>query len=424
MNFNFIDDPEWAGLDNETKTKVLGAAFQRDIASDKEWGGLPSETKQSVWDTYHKQAGEFEQSLQPEAEEPGFFEGLASDIIGGGVSAVEQWGRAGRALPYGQEAGVGREGVSGRVISGVEKLEEAVPFLKEKQYESGVKKAIHGGIRSATTSLTSRAPFVAAGAAIGSLFPGPGTFLGALGGYVFGGATLFGAAEYDRAREEGLNSEQYKIGEITKDQVEKYAMEAGVYESGGEFVSDVLIAWMLGGGALIGNPAKQPIKIWVKNLFKSSAKETIKRGSAIVAGETGGELLTAGLQTEAAHRIKLTDRRFLDGVKEAFGPAFVASLIFAGLGEGGIRITNSKMRRALNDPKVDPEIRLSVAQEISKRISQGSPDIARIWDEVSSEAIQNGESITDNEKILDSLSKPYEESQERQKGSSGNTITI
>jgi len=347
-------------------------------------------------------------------EEGGIFKRGISAIGGGLLGAGEMYGRAIRALPGGEEVGVGKEGVSGAILRTVKGIEERFPILKERPPEGEIGRSIYGGIRSAVTSLTARAPYMAAGAAIGTATPlGPvGTFLGALGGYIVGGATLFGLAEYDRALEETYNSEQFKRGKITQEQAEGYALKSGIFEFGGEAVSDVLTAWMLGAGTIVGQPAKQAIKSWVTGLFKSSGKETAKRVLGIAAGETLGELATAGLQTEAANKINLTDRRFLDGVKEAFGPAFVASLIFGGLGEGGIRITQARMKNALNNPKVTPEERFAAAKYVSDQIRTGSPDVANIWDEVTTEAINNGESITDNEKVIDEFSKNYETRQE------------
>ena len=65
MNFSYIDDPEWGKLDNETQQKVIGLAFQDNIASDAEWTNLSPGIQKSVQDLYLKDATEYSRSVMP-----------------------------------------------------------------------------------------------------------------------------------------------------------------------------------------------------------------------------------------------------------------------------------------------------------------------------------------------------------------------
>jgi hypothetical protein len=243
--------------------------------------------------------GEFEigrEEQKPERpEEPGLASKAMTAVGGGILGAGETWGRAIRALPGGEEAGVGEKGVSGAILRATRGMRKALP--KEPE-DPG---SIYQGIQSAITSIVSRAPQMAAGAAAGFLSPIPGgTFIGALGGYVFGGAPLFGMAEYDSFIENAKQSDRYKQGKITNEQIEKGAITSGLHETGWEYASDILtgaITLATGGiGAPVGKAGITALKEWAKTLFKSSGKEMAKRAGAVIAGEVTTE--TRGLQME------------------------------------------------------------------------------------------------------------------------------
>ncbi|MDO9566619.1 MAG: hypothetical protein Q7J15_07765 [Candidatus Desulfaltia sp.] len=341
-------------------------------------------------------------------EKPGFFRKGVSAIGGGMLGAGEMYGRAIRGLPGGEEAGIGKEGISGAILRTTKGIEEAIPILKKPE-DTG---AIYQGIRSAVTSLTARVPYMAAGAALGSaVAPGLGTFIGALGGYIFGGATLFGLAEYDSFIENAVQSKQFKQGKITKDQIESGAIKSGLHEAGWEFASDIItgvVTLTTGGiGAPVGKAGMTALKEWAKTLFKTSGKEMAKRATAIVAGEVSTEMATAGFQTEEMYKLGLTDARFMDGMKQAFGPAFVASLIFAGFFEGGARLNRRKVKSALENAKVNPEIRTEVVNYVQGEMAKISPELADTWGELATQSIENNESISMDEKTIDKTAEFY-----------------
>jgi hypothetical protein len=340
-------------------------------------------------------------------EKPGFFRKGVSAIGGGILGAGEMYGHAVRGLPGGEKAGIGEEGVSGAILGITRGIEKRLPILKEPE-DTG---AIYQGIRSAVTSLTSRAPHMLAGAALGSaVAPGLGTFIGVLGGYVFGGATLFGLAEYDSFVENAVQSKQYKQGKITRDQIESGAIKSGLHEAGWEFASDILTgAITLGMGAPIAKAGITTLKEWAKTLFKTSGKEMAKRATAIMAGEVSTEMATAGFQTEEMYKLGLTDARFMDGMKQAFGPAFVASLIFAGFFEGGVRLNRRKVKNALENADVTPEARIEVVNYVQGEMAKILPELADTWGDLAMQAVENKESISMDEKMIDKTANLHTE---------------
>lgn len=348
-----------------------------------------------------------EREVAAPIEKPGFFRKGVSAIGGGILGAGEMYGRAIRGLPGGEEAGIGEEGVSGAILGITRGIKKRLPILKEIE-DAG---AIYQGIRSAVTSLTARAPYMAAGAAVGTAFSPIGTFIGALGGYVFGGATLFGLAEYDSFIENAVQSKRYKQGKITKDQIESGAIKSGLHEAGWEFASDIVTATttiaMGGMGAPVGKAGMTALKGWAKTLFKTSGKEMAKRATAIVAGEVSTEMATAGFQTEEMYKLGLTDARFMDGMKQAFGPAFVASLIFAGFFEGGVRLNRRKVKNALENTDVSPEARIEVVNYVQGEMAKISPELADTWGNLAAQSIENKESISMDEKMIDETAKIY-----------------
>ncbi len=324
------------------------------------------------------------------AEGPGFLMGVAGDIAGGVVDYAALAARAGRGVPGGAEAGsVGREGITGTVISAAEKFKAEHPFVADVERE-GFSRAVHQGIRSATTSIVAGLPGLAAGAAAG-LAGGPlaevTVPVGALIGFATSGAGTFGLAEYDSTLEEANRAG------VDRSVSEPAAIMSGIAEAGFEFAGNILEGLTLGAAKIFTAPGKAALKQGVKGLIKQSAGQLIKRQLGVAAIETGSEVLTGGIQAEIKRGIGLTDQKFMDGAVEAFGPALVASAIFGGLGAGGLAVHKKARTAELSNPNTAPETRAAIAAEVGNAIREVDPDVANVWDTTSAAAIERGETI-------------------------------
>lgn len=365
--------------------------FKENIAGHDSYTKLSEQDRGTIYNNFLSSVPEAREVEAPVKREEGFARGLMRDIGGGLADLGEMYGRGIRALPGGAEAGVG-EGVGGAIIGGAQKIKERHDL--EPKERTGLSRWIHGGIRAATTSLAAGAPGVLAGIAATSWIPIPGArVLGAIAGYALGGATLFGVAEYDSTLEEAL-----KAG-VDPEKAEPAAIRNGLYEGGFEFAANILEGVTMGAGRIITRPAKEALKEGVKSLFKIGAKQAIKRGAGVAAIETGSEMLTAGLQTEEYRKLGLTKQRFYDAAKEAFGPAFVASLIFGGVAEGGLQLNRKRLEKVLKDPNSKPEERLAVAKEVYSKISEVDQELAEQWKESALDAIATGETILTDEAL-------------------------
>ena len=379
--------------DNNTAKSGLPAQEEKPISS------LPFDESRLVsgWPDDEPQMD----TTQPD-QERGFMGDVGTAVAGGLYDLVEMGLRGVRALPGGPVSGgvdpkqQKTPGFLDRAISGMEEFQEEHPFLQTQHTDSGIGNAIREGARSAVTSLGTAIPTAAAGFAFG----GPaGALLGGLVGYV-SGAPLFGLAEYDSFVEQGLNSDAYKQGRISKEQIEEKAMISGLAEGGIEFAANALEAATLGGAKALTIPGKQALKNGVKSLMKEGIKARIGRMAANVGFEVGGEMLTGGIQAEQYNAINETDQSFIDGAKEAFGPSFVASMIFLGVGEAGVTLNRKNINKKLEDANVDPRLRQEAVSIIANDIRKVSPDDADIWQENALAAVAQGQPINTDEAIV------------------------
>uniref|UniRef100_A0A6M3XA37 Putative methyltransferase n=1 Tax=viral metagenome TaxID=1070528 RepID=A0A6M3XA37_9ZZZZ len=331
-------------------------------------------------------------------DETGFFTKVAQDVAGGGVDLGIMSLRALRGVPGGLEGGVDDGGLISSGIRELEEYKEESPFLKDRQ-EKGVSRAVHQGIRSAATSLGAGLPGAAIGAAMGSLLPvigtGIGALIGGMIGYATSGAAMFGLGEYDRGKEEAL-----KAG-LSTDEAEMYGLKVGVAEGGIEFATNLLVVAMLGGGRVLTAPAKGVLKVAIKDLFKRSISSTAKRAAGVMGLEVGSEMLTGGLQAEAARGIGISDQKFIDGAVDAFGPSVVASMIFFGVGSASVNLTRRSLRNTLGNPEADIKDRINAAGVVDKTIRESNPQLADKWRVLATDAIVNKERIITDELEFD-----------------------
>jgi hypothetical protein len=360
-------------------------------------------------------------------EKPGLIKGTLGSMAGGVIDLVEMYGRAGRAMPGGERAGLDQGGLGSKIINWAEKFRKDNPNLDHAQRE-GFSRWWHEGVRSAVTSIAAGLPGAAAGALLGSTFGPGGTLAGGIIGFATGGGTLFGISQYDDALE------AYREAGVSMDKAEPAAIREGLYEGGFEFLSDIIGGFLVG-GKILTVAGKEALRQGVGSMFKAKLKDVAKRFAGIAAAEVSTEMVTSGLQAEERHALGVGDERFVGAAIDAFGPSLVASLIFGGLGEFGRRRVSGSIKKTLADPQAVPadsadaqaafdlanrmpgmseeqankaiealspaqqkvlaniQERLGAAQMVANEIKTVDEGVAGTWFNTAAKAILNGESI-------------------------------
>jgi len=347
-----------------------------------------------------------EQENRSYLEGRGFFSGLASDVAGGVLDYGKMGLQAVRALtpqtgPEPEPGSLRATLTSG--IEGIEKFKEQHPFFQETPGQEGVSRAVHGGVRSFTQSLAAGLPTAVAGAAAGSALGPVGTAVGGVLGYALGGATQFGLAQYEDVMERGIKQkmDEGMSFEDARTAVEPAAVREAVYEGGFEGASDLLSGFTMGAGKLLSSVGKEALKGSIKDLTRVGFGQFAKRALGVAGIETGSEMLTAGAQAEEEKAIGLGTSDFWDAAKDAFGPAFVASTLFAGLGHVNTKVAQRQLIRALEDPTVDPKQRAIAAKEVEKVLAVYDPKIADVWGKTADSAISGNQSISTNDQLIE-----------------------
>jgi len=63
IDFSFLEDPRWQELDDGTRSKMIEAAFVKNIASDPRWYSLSDDHKQAMFDSYFQSAKNYEKAF-------------------------------------------------------------------------------------------------------------------------------------------------------------------------------------------------------------------------------------------------------------------------------------------------------------------------------------------------------------------------
>ena len=345
--------------------------------------------------------------------------GMISEVGTSIVRGVYEAGEMGlRALRLGQDKPGEDVGFIDKLatkgLAAMEKYKAESPTLQPK-YSGGVKGAISEGVTAVGTSLTAGLPGAAAGFAATSWIPVPGarvvgTAMGTLLGYAFSAGGIFGAAQYDdvieRADAQG----------ISREESEPAAIWSGVHEAGWEFASDVIGAKVLGlTGKVLAPVAKETLKQGISSLFKTSFGKVLKQMGKVSVVETGSEMITAGFQSDIEAGIGLGDRTFWDGAKQAFGPSFVASVIFGGLGVGGAKLRRKSIEKALVNPDADIKQRLTAAKQVKDTLNEIDGDISDVWFDNAVDTISAGEPISMDSDVAGAKPNPLTDLQENQR---------
>jgi len=236
--------------------------FQRAYASVDEWADR--EGLREEWDADDARIAKVkERSLQQAQIQDRGLLGQAASTVARGIYGGAELGLRAARRTLGQDPERDQDTLLSRGIQGMEEYREETPFLQARQTETGLGRSVQQGAESAVQSLTPALAGAAAGAAIGSAFGGIGALPGAAIGFV-AGAPLFGLGTWDDALQRGFESERYKSGQISREDVEEAAFKIGLAEGGIEFVSNMLEVATAGGAKLLTTPAKSALKASIK----------------------------------------------------------------------------------------------------------------------------------------------------------------
>jgi|GEM_PF-4903056 len=331
-----------------------------------------------------------------EIENRGFFGSAASSVTRGIVGGAEMALRGARGIKRLASDDPIEKGIFTQGLEAIDEYKEITPFLRAKQSKGVVGRSLREGVESATTSLTT----AMAGAALGSaIAPGPGTIVGGVIGWI-AGAPLFGLAEYDSVIEEGMNSEGFKDGKFTREELESAAIKSGVAEAGFEFASNLLdILFLKGGGRFLTAGARKAAKESWKQLITGGIKGTSKRIGMVMAAEVPSELATAAVQTDPHNLITGEEKHFFESMKEALGPTLVASTIFGALGDAGFRSNISMHKKILENVKVDEETRLKSVEAVGRELDRVAPQYSKAWRDNATETVKKNLPVS--EKLVD-----------------------
>ncbi len=342
------------------------------------------------------------------SEPRGLLEEIPSAIAGGVKDVAEMGLRAARAV-----TGRENETLTGG-IEALRKVEETIPFLKPSTSPSPIIQSIYGGVRSLIPSLAAGIP----SAAIGIVAGGP---IGAIVGFALGAGGMFGAAEYDRFREEGI-----KQG-ISPEKVYPYALASGLVEGGVEAVADIIGGKILGLGKMAKAQLTLPLRQMIKRAMIPSAGQFAKNFIKQAPVEVGTEMIQEATETWLRNQAGIpTDVTPGEAAREVIGPTIVMTALF-GIGARVYNASQAKsLYKAINGiPGKEgtvtiPEEKREVAArfvfdsliEQAKDYQQSDPatfkqmvELAKTWNQYSMEAIRAGQPINIDESVVASADK-------------------
>lgn len=331
---------------------------------------------------------DFPDQKKDEVKRGGFIKESFRSLAGGGLDAVEQYARATRALPGGPETyNLDPDSRPAKAISLVDNIKKENPEYDLDEKREGLSRWYHEGLRAMVPSLAGGLPGAAVGAAIGSVLPVGGTFLGGLAGFALGAGGVFGAAEYDSFMEEAQQAG------VPEEEAHQMGVLSGIAEGGFEAATDLLQGATLGVGKLATAPAKQALKKGVSELFKMRFGNILGRSVGGAAIEGTGEAATAATQTKLRQELGMTEMSAMDAAAHAFGPGFMMGLMFTPM----VQYANYKSKKqdafALAREDTPADARKKAAERIGKQLGKHDKRAERYWMKYADEAIKNKEPI-------------------------------
>jgi len=413
MPFEFMREPKWLTLDDETQRRLISLSFELDVESDPKWPTIDSDTQRQLRAIYSEDANAVQQEVKMEAapESRGFL-GRALAATGRGMlGAVESAGQAfelvGDFTPREADVDTGVFDLAGRGMADwAQRVQKEYDWLKQDKGELAgepgfVQRGILGAFESAPQAMGIWGA-AKGGAVLGGLVGGvPGAVaLGITGGLV-GLVALFGAGtygkEYTSAYDEVARTRPNATEEERREVAHRIALGSAAFEVGTELPENVAAMFLLfGSRALTG-----PIAETLKELAKKPLKELIKGTGKQMLFETTGEMVAGGGQAWVRQREGLSGPGIGEGVLESIIPAMTMSLFF-GAGAAGLNQYQSK--RTMNElNSEDPFTRVKAIQKMAQRISVNTRDkeLGIKWGEAAMSAVADGRRFDFDEKIVD-----------------------
>jgi len=317
---------------------------------------------------------------------------IGSALAATTLDVVQQGARTLRALDKPDSRSDFMRNMMTPFIEGTKNLEEENPVFFKPSKETGesfIRNAIYGGVRASGPSLAFGIP----SAVIGSLIaPGVGTILG----WAIGPGTVFAASEFDRYMEEAMSKGK------TWDESFPYALSSGLIEGGGEALSNVIGAkiFKIGGEQLL--PFKKTLK---EMLARGPALKFLKGLGKTVATEIPTEMGQEGGEQFVRNVQGLSDESPLKAAVGVVGPTLVMSLLFASGGSYYNGTQKSKIKKSLINADADTTDRESAADAIHGSLLKEDPEMAKQWEIVAKDYINNKKSIPIDDDISNFVGK-------------------
>ena len=377
MPLDFLNDPRFIGLPKGTQAKMIGLAYEDDVASDPRYKDVTDDTKARMKSLYVKDA----YSATPEPERD-FFGDVTSHAARGGIGAAKSIGAGLSAV--GLDAGED-------IYQWTKRKETTSPLLRPDVSEAtGKDGALYRGLMGAIESTPQMmAPF-AAGLA-GTAIAGPGA------GAIAGGATLFGTfglGTYRTSNDQAVDYLTQNRPDLSSQEIvkisSKKALTDSVFEVGTEVIGDLAMLFTFGGSSLV----KQPLKQTLKQLLKPSSflKAYVKE----VPFGIGSEMVAAAGNTYAAKEAGMPTAGYVESMSEAIIPIAFMSLGLGGAMHGAEHLHANKVLASLNAE--NPVERMKTVEAVSSELYQKTKDkdVASNWAKMATDKVKAGEKIDIN----------------------------
>jgi hypothetical protein len=350
-----------------------------------------------------------QQQNQEEFKKREGFTGGFRELLSSGAKATvgfsESLLRAGKTLNKVTFESPGLQKSLSNLISGIQTYQNETPLLQQNPNLGYIGQAITKGIESAIQSRLIGIPGAVAGAGIGavvSVAGGPEAIPGgAILGFALGGGGIAGLAEYDQFMEQV--QPLIKKGLVSKEDAHTAALWSGIAEFGFEAVSDYIEARLMKFPGL--SIEKQAAKTVVKEIFGVGYKNLLKRLGKTelisVLGEVPSEMATAAIQSELRRGVGLPSERWYNAAGEAFGPSFVAAMIFGAVGQTSQELQRRSSYNTLIDGKAPILNRMNVADAVYNELKSVDPLMASQWRQSSYASIMAEQGINPDQQFTE-----------------------
>lgn len=230
---------------------------------------------------------------------------------------------------------------AGQKIEGIKAERENDPFYQpgEDIMDDPIARSIYQGVDGLVASTTHGLVGATAAVGVGAVTGGSG-FFPTLAAFAVTAGGSAGLAEYDNFIDEAHTQFKKANPELTwqqvQDEVNSQALISAIAEGGIEFASDILAGKLMGtaGKAVIGTAGKGVAGMAENTAWQYHRKLASKLlKGALITGpltEVPGEMATAAIQDKAREWAGMDSQGAMTAMREAFGPALVASILGGG----------------------------------------------------------------------------------------------